>query len=990
MDTMRPAFRARGRLALCLLVAALLAAPASAQFIPYFGKNKVAYDNFGWRVYKSPHFEVYYYPEFEQHLERVVSYLESSYQKVSATLKHELESPVPVIFYKTHSEFEQTNLYPTFVPEGVAAFAEPVRGRMVLPIDEPPDKLQGLITHELTHVFEFDIIPRNLVQRTVPLWVDEGLADYMRETWDPLDLMSIRDAAITDQIPRMSREEDFAYVSNPRLVYNLGHAVFEFIEARYGKEGIRQFLYTFRKNIVGGGLEDIYAQAFRIRPEEFDEAFDKWLKERFKPFRDKQRPSDYGQDLAPDSEKTNYSQVYAFAPSPSGEIIAAITGNRGEGEADLILLSARDGAVLENLTKGYTEKFENVTFNDHWTAGRTIAFDPNGDTVAFFARKGKRRSLYLVSVLTGKIVKRVGMELDEAQSPALLADGRHALLSAIKDGVSDIWLLDMETGETKNLTNDRFYDSNPQISPDGKLVVYTRRISGHDKIYVLPLDNPGKKTQLTFGTYDDLTPIFSPDGTRIYYSSTEDDDIYNIRSLDLKTGVIRQYTDTLGGTMAPAILPGRGAERVAFISYFKGEYRLQTLDTAEPVKEVEQEIVQNADASSEPIDFEPDVQHQVVAENKRKKRTFEKLFLEGRPPLNVGVTSSGDFFGGSAVALSDVLGDHNFTMTAVSLREFRSYEGTYLNLTRRLHWGVTGFDFTQFFYASPYDLLPDYSRRGAFATQRFSGAVGLAQYPLDKFRRIELQAGYLRVAEGFENSFAEEQARLQAQMLGVPYFLNRGSIMPISLNFVGETTRFREFGPLSGHTYSIGFQTAPGVGGLLSRHTVDVDARKYFRLGQGTVFALRGRGFLSGGENPDIFYFGGNMELRGFPYRSIVGNQGFHANAEMRIPLIDVMKTPLGILGPVRGVLFAGMGSACWKGQRCNFATSEPGISYLGDPIFGEPVDGLRLVDGLASYGMGLQFFFLGYPMHFDWSKVTDLKTSTRGWRFDFWIGYDF
>src|SRR4029079_4091533 len=30
--------------------------PADAQFIPYFGKNKVTYDTFNWRVYKSPHF----------------------------------------------------------------------------------------------------------------------------------------------------------------------------------------------------------------------------------------------------------------------------------------------------------------------------------------------------------------------------------------------------------------------------------------------------------------------------------------------------------------------------------------------------------------------------------------------------------------------------------------------------------------------------------------------------------------------------------------------------------------------------------------------------------------------------------------------------------------------------------------------------------------------------------------------------------------------
>ena len=142
--------------------------PRAAQFVPYFGKNKVTYDSFAWRVYKSPHFEVYYYPEFEQHLARVVSYAESAYQKVSSDLKHEIRLPIPLILYKTHSEFEQTNLYPDFVPEGVLAFAEPVRGRMVLPIDEPPDKLQGLITHELTHIFEFDLIPRNLVQRSVP------------------------------------------------------------------------------------------------------------------------------------------------------------------------------------------------------------------------------------------------------------------------------------------------------------------------------------------------------------------------------------------------------------------------------------------------------------------------------------------------------------------------------------------------------------------------------------------------------------------------------------------------------------------------------------------------------------------------------------------------------------------------------------------------------------------------------------------------------
>ena len=62
----------------------------------------------------------------------------------------------------------------------------------------------------------------------------------------------------------------------------------------------------------------------------------------------------------------------------------------------------------------------------------------------------------------------------------------------------------------------------------------------------------------------------------------------------------------------------------------------------------------------------------------------------------------------------------------------------------------------------------------------------------------------------------------------------------------------------------------------------------------------------------------------------------------------------------------------------------------MNDPLFGEPVSGFHLVDGRASFGIGLQFFFLGYPLHFDWSKLTDLKVVSNNTRFDFWVGFDF
>ncbi len=973
-------------LAFALLLAFVPALKTEAQFFPYFGKNKVKYDTFAWRVYKSPHFEIYYYPEFEQHLGRLASYAESGYQKISSELKHEITFPIPLVLYKTHSEFEETNLVEGFVPEAALAFTEPVRNRMVVPIDEPPDRLQGLITHELTHVFEFDLIPRSLFQRSVPLWVDEGLADYMRGMWDPLDVMMIREGAVSDQVPKISRSQYEAL--SGREAYNFGHAAFEFIEARFGKEGIRQFLYTLRKGGIGGNMDDIFVQAFRMKPEEFDEAYDKWMKERFKPYRDKQRPSDYGKNLSPNPDRTKYIQVFGFAPSPSGEMVAAITGNRADAEADIVLLSARDGTVLKNLTNGYTNRYEDVHINiNSQTLGRSIAFDAKGDSVAFIARRGKGRSLFQVSVLTGDILRRIPIALDQLSSPCLTPDGRGALVSGLKEGVSDIYYVDLESGEARNLTQDPFADSDPQISPDGTLVVYSRRVSGHDKLYLFPLANPAKKMPLTFGIYDDETPTFSSDGTKIYYSSNEDGEVYNLRVLDLKTGAIDQYTDALGGNMAPFALKSRAGDRVAFVSYFKGAFNLYAKELVEPVRSVDQDVRATAEAI---LDFEPDVTHRVVPENKRSKGLFEKLYLVGRPPLNVGVTSGGDFYGGSQVELTDILGDQNFTFTAVSVREFQTYIGNYLNLASRFQYGVTAFDTTRYFYSSPYQVnFGGFSRQGAFATSRQYGASLVGQYPLDKMRRLEVGAGFYKLRERYENPEVQQLAEEQARLAGVPFYLNNGTLLPISIGLTQETTRFANFGPLTGSTFRLGVETS--VAGSLRRTTLDGDMRKYLRLGSTTtLLALRARGFKSFGDNPEIFYFGGNQELRGYDYLSFAGNEGFFANAELRIPLIDVAATPIGLVGPLRGTVFFGIGGAHYKGVPYDFGTKEDGVSYVNDPVFGEPVSGYHLVDGRASYGVGLQFFFLGYPMHFDWSKLTDLQVVSNKTEFSFWIGFDF
>jgi len=1019
------------------LAALAIPAPVTAQtpFVPYFGKNRVHYNHFEWHIYRTDHFEIFYYPALEPHLERIASYAESAYQRISGELKHDLSDRVPMILFKTQSEFQMQNISGDELPEGVLAFAEPERNRMVLPIDEPPDQLYRLITHELTHVFEFDIIPRGILGASLPLWMDEGLANYMAGYWNVLDLMQVRDAAITDNVPKMSRFE--TQPLGGRLPYSLGHATFEFIEARWGKEGLRQFLFSLRKSVIGGG-ESAYEEALKLKPEEFDEQFDRYLKDRFKPFRDKERPADYGRNLAPSPEKTPYVAVLSIEPSPSGDMIAAVVGNRKDQELDIVLVSSKDGQVIRNLTKGFDKDhgYEYIA-----TAGGLrgnlvpwIAWAPVGDRVAYFARTEKVKTLVIQNIVSGQIERRHELRtIDGPESPAFSPDGRFVAFAGMQNAQDDIFTVDVDTGEVKNITKDSFADYAPTYALDGKSIVYTARVSSNDKLWSVDLTS-GAKKQLTFGVHDDTGAKFYNEHVLVFSSTAipptvqippevaRNANIPNIWTLDLRTNELRQWTDTVTGNISPIVLHTGNALRVAFISYYKGENQINAITGDKPLATVASDDFGTA---TPPIDFNPPMSHTLVRDNIHKKGRFEKMTLAGRPPVSLGVTSGGNFYGNTQITFTDVLGDKQFSFFAQSVSQYRTTVFSYTNIERRLQYSLQGFSQDQFFYgqytAALYDevLAPYVDRDLAEAVQSQWGGTAFVIYPFNRYTRAELFGGYVHMSEHYTNPDLNFLAlQYQVDQYGRPIFRN-GHMMPLGISLVQETTVFREYGPVAGNTFKVSFDASPAFSGnWLSRRTLDVDARHYQRLASNGVFAVRFKGFKSWGRNPDFNYFGGNSELRGYEYLQFIGQTGFFANAELRFPLIEAMLTPLGVLGGLRGVLFANIGGASFQGQPYTFMTNNselytPLLGYqiidiFGNvaPVYGPPVvvDGLRLVDGRASYGIGLESFILGFPMHFDWSWKTLMNrdwedalfasvggsNTFRKVKFSFWIGYDF
>src|SRR4051795_10866124 len=87
----------------------IVASPAAAQ-IGYFGQNKVQYRSFKFQVLKTPHFDIYYYPEEEGAARMAGRMAERWYVRLSGVLSHELRGRQALVLYGSGSQFRQTNV----------------------------------------------------------------------------------------------------------------------------------------------------------------------------------------------------------------------------------------------------------------------------------------------------------------------------------------------------------------------------------------------------------------------------------------------------------------------------------------------------------------------------------------------------------------------------------------------------------------------------------------------------------------------------------------------------------------------------------------------------------------------------------------------------------------------------------------------------------------------------------------------------------------
>ena len=116
--------------ALCLSIVLLSANLALAQ---YFGRNKVEYVNFEFRIFATEHFDVYYYAHEERAARIAAQLAERWYARFSTLLNHHLDSRQPLVLYGSQAEFAQTNVIPGLLSDSVGGVTDGSRRRITMP-----------------------------------------------------------------------------------------------------------------------------------------------------------------------------------------------------------------------------------------------------------------------------------------------------------------------------------------------------------------------------------------------------------------------------------------------------------------------------------------------------------------------------------------------------------------------------------------------------------------------------------------------------------------------------------------------------------------------------------------------------------------------------------------------------------------------------------------------------------------------------------------
>jgi Tol biopolymer transport system component len=1008
------------------VVGSLLPAPSHAQG---FGQNKVQYRRFDWHILPTAHFDVYFYPGEDSIAASVALLAEQAQDKLAHDIGHRLVRRVPILLYGSHAEFEQTNVTLESLNEGVGGFTEVFKNRVVLPFMGNYRDLRHVLVHELTHAFIFDMMYGGPLEALLtrqylfqlPLWFNEGLAEYLSIGWDSEADMFMRDGAVNGYLVPLDQ------ISGGFLAYKEGQSALKYLVDKYGAEKLRDVLFSARSS---RSLDKSFQKNLGVSVEKFSR---EWMKKLRKDYWPEVAQRDEGdrlfRRLTDHVNQGSYLNVNP-AVSPDGSQVAFISDR--SLASDIELLDTATGETVRRLVKGERSR----AFESFHILRTSLCWSPDGQRIAFTAKSGPGDVLYLLDVTSGDVVEKIRLPVGTAAFPAWSPDGSRIAFVGLSRGQNDIYELTLATRAARRLTEDLAEERDLTWSPDGKEIAFSSDrgtrvppvnlddLAGrHDRhaIYALAVADGSVRVLVNTGG-DDTNPVWSPDGKRLAYVSDKNG-TSNLYLLTFETGEVLALTNVLGGVYSPTWSVKN--DRIVISEFTQGGWdifvskepigneatlaALRTRPTPTPLgiarPEPETEVndlraegareLAEADsvrrenlrrsgrtpderAESEPPrrpesqkdtladsdELPPDSLALASAQVPRKSHRYKLRFTTDAVSGGVQYSSLIGLGASTQISLSDILGNHRIYLATDYISSLSNSDilALYYYLARRTDFGIGLFHYRQYYFSSITPLGEEFSTDRYFSTRNY-GAVALASYPFTRFLRVEGDMSYITV-ERTDYVYDPQEDVLFAEG---PITTSR--VVAPTASLIHDNAVYGYYGPVSGSRWQLSYTQGLRLTRSDRRfNAMSADLRTYVPLGRQYSIALRGVGAMSNGPEAQSYFIGGPYTLRGYDFFDFRGTRIAFTNLEFRYPFVRRLDLdfPLKMsLRGIGGVAFLDAGSAWHAGE--------------SPVLFERGPDGkTRLKDLHASYGAGLRAGVAFFLVHLDFAWRLHLDRSSR------------
>jgi len=886
---------------LALFGALLLGAPAplAAQ---YFGRNKVQYEKFDFRIMRTSHFDMYFYPAESLVVHDAGRLAERWYTRHSDSFRHTFDRK-SVVLYADHPDFQQTNVVGEAIEEGTGGITEGLRTRVVMPFTGVYADNDHVLGHELVHVFQYSVAengPGGLARlNALPLWLIEGMAEYFslgRD--DPLTAMWLRDAAERDNLPTIKQ-----LTNDPRFFpYRYGQALWAYVGGRWGDRAVVDVYRTSLRI----GFEEGIRRVLGISTDSLSKDWISATRRAYLPVLEgRTRPNGAGEAVLQTGRKTGDMNL-APTVSPDGKLVAFFA-RRSLFEIELFVADAQTGRVIKKLAGPTSDShFDAISFIS--TSG---AWSPDNAKFAFVAQAEGNHEIAILDVNSGNIERRIRVPgVGSVSHIAWSPNGQTIAFSGMAGGISDLYLLDLAAGTVRQLTNDRNADLQPAWSPDGKTLAFstdrgattdfTKMVFSPLQLATIDVATGQMSVFSPFPRGKHINPQYSPDGKSLFFISDQDgfSDIYRLQlASGTVTRVTRLSTGVSGITaISPALTVAPTTGRMLFSVFQDQGYAVYALDSTRTRGEPLVLGVNIADAGVLPPGDTPG---RATVTNYLQDPTtglpsgedftiapYHSVFAldaVGQPTL--GVSAGGPFGTGVAGGVSFLFGDQlsdrqvGLGVQANGTVQDIGAQLLFQNLKHRWNYGAsiqhvpyltgyyTGANLGQGFYEQDLVLQRIFIDEAGFS----------AAYPFSSTRRIEVGLTATRLG------FSTQIQRLLVDGAGNVYdqrIDDTTSRAPIyygqaSLALVGDASYSAFTGPIQGSRYR--FEVTP-TAGTLNFTTLLADYRKYF-FARPITFALRGLHYGRYGKSADDsttlypLFLGEEQLMRGYSVGSFTQSE---------------------------------------------------------------------------------------------------------------------